>query len=128
MNHVTIAAYQAHQLRPHRKAQSATDQRGGQGQQNPGIRNKGHQVIAIGAKAGIVKRRYRMENALPHRARKGVPIANHQACGHNDSDDGLSHRGKCEGKNQRLADTTRGNGAPLIGTGFARLEANPAGK
>ena len=57
-----------------------------------------------------------------------MSIANHQACGHNDGDDGLSYRGKCEGKNQRLADSTGGNGAPLIGTGFARLKANPAGK
>ena len=57
-----------------------------------------------------------------------MPIANHQARSHNDGDDGLSHRGKCESKNQRLADTTRGDRAPLISAGFARLKANPAGK
>ena len=69
-----------------------------------------------------------MEDALPHMTRKGGTLANHQTRSHNDGDDALSYRGKCESKNQRLTDTTGGDRASLISAGFARLKANPAGK
>ena len=56
-----------------------------------------------------------------------MPVAHHQARGDRHSDNAFYHRGKGEGKNQGAADATGEDGPAFIGTGLARLKANPAG-